>query len=215
MEVRVTKRGSKIEREITAALYKACSCPRSKCPHTTKRGRVHHLDAPVLPDPTSDEIYMIAYDVLREYEQLKKLKLEREPDAQALVRRFHAIRKEIREKYPNATPPEKYEKLYKKLIAPTKTYAQAQSDILTNLANNGWTVSPSLKIPHATSPNGRLRLWFKPQAVWYTKVKPGERSQFGGTHNFKDARSLSYDLDIRKKDPDAFRDWMVRSSELE
>ncbi len=154
------------------------------------------------------DVYMVAYDVLREYEQYKKLKQEKTPEAQELIKRFHAIRKEIRSKYPDAEPPDQYAKLYARLTKPDKTYAQAQRDILENLASNGWQVSAGLKIPHATSPNGRLRLWFKPQAVWYTKVKPGER------HNFKEARTLSYDLDIRKKDPDAFRDWMMRSSAL-
>lgn len=152
---------------------------------------------------------MVAYDVLREYEPYKKLGQKAAPEAQELIKRFHRIRKEIRDKYPEATAPAQFTKLYEKLTKPDKTYAQAQRDILDNLTANGWAVSAGLKIPHATSPNGRLRLWFKPQAVWFTKLKAGERDR----HNFKDARTISYDLDIRKKDPDEFRDWMVRSSE--
>jgi hypothetical protein len=151
---------------------------------------------------------MVAYDVLREYEQHKKLKQEKSPEAQKLIRRFHVLRKQIRQQYPDATPPAEFTKLYEKLTKPDKTYAQAQQDILDNLAANGWQMSPTLKVPHATSPNGRLRLWFKPQAVWFTKLIPGERDR----HDFKDARSIAYDLDIRTKDPRAFSDWMQRAS---
>ena len=159
---------------------------------------------------------MVAYDVLREYEGHKKTKQEKSPEAQELIKRFHRIRKEIRAKHPDATPPTQFTKLFEKLTKPDKTYPQAQRDILGNLRANGWDVSGPLKIPHATSPNGQLRLWFKPQAVWSTKIKPGERSQFEGTHNFKDARTISYSLDIRTRDPDEFRELMERwSSESE
>lgn len=194
------KTAAQLDREIEAVL-------RSR---GAKSGRRHStIQTPSqTPPPSSDDIYMVAYDVLREYEQHKKLKQEKSPEAQALIKRFHVLRKQIRQQYPNATPPAAFTKLYDKLTKPDKTYAQAQRDILDNLAANGWQVSAALKVPHATSPNGRLRLWFKPQAVWFTKIFAR-----GDRHDFKDARTISYDLDIRTKDPDTFRDQMQRWSE--
>jgi len=200
------KTARQLDREIAEALGPHGGGRRNHRHHSTA------LSEAAQREPTPDEMYMVAYDVLREYEPYKKLGQEKSPEALELIKRFHRIRKEILQKHPGADPPEQFKKLYDKLTKPAKTYAQAQRDILDNLAANGWTVSANLKVPHATSPNGRLRLWFKPQAVWFTKVKLGERSVHGGTHNFKDARTISYDLDIRTKDPDAFRDWMLRSS---
>lgn len=188
-------RSRQLDREIAQAL-------RQRRHHSTAQD-----PATFAASATPDDLYMVAYDVLRLFEPYKKLKQEKIPEAQELLKRFHAIRKEIRAKFPNAEPPDQYTKLYEKLTKPDKTYPQAQRDILDDLQRNGWQVSAGLKIPHATSPNGRLRLWFKPQAVWFTKVSPGER------HDFKNARTVSYDLDIRTKDPADFRDWMTRSSE--
>ena len=93
-------------------------------------------------------------------------------------------------------------KLY--AINPKRTFAKARQEILTDLAAHGWPGEPGLKIPHYTSPDGQLRLWFKPQAVWVTTAKPGER------HVFSDARTLSYDLDIRKLNPSLFRKMLAR-----
>jgi len=75
----------------------------------------------------------------------------------------------------------------------SRTFKQAQAEILDVLQGKGWRLSlRSLKIPHATSPDGWLRLWFKPQAIYYT----------AGSHNFGDARSLHED-DIRTQAPQA------------
>jgi hypothetical protein len=54
---------------------------------------------------------------------------------------------------------------------PLRTFAQAKADHLANLAAHGWRVvthqlGRPLKVPHATSPDGRAILWFKPQAVY-------------------------------------------------
>lgn len=75
--------------------------------------------------------------------------------------------------------------------AKVPTFAQAKARLLNELMGLGWDVSPQLKIPHATSPDRRIRLWFKPQAVWYTG------SSFGGHHDFSNARTISYSLDTR------------------
>lgn len=71
------------------------------------------------------------------------------------------------------------------------TFDQAKHDVLSYLRQAGWKVSPfgsaygALKIPHATSPDGRLKLWFKAQAV---HASPGEGTSLG------DAHSLGTDL---------------------
>ena len=201
----MTKLGQKkspaqLDREIAEALGRYRQ--RGRRGHATiAEGTIEDLSK---RPPTSDELYMVAYDVLREYEPYKKRKEEKTPAAQELIKRFHRINKEIKTAFPEAEPPKQFKTLFERLTKPDKTYAQAQRDILQNLAANDWQVSPSLKIAHATSPNGQLRLWFKPQAVWFTK---------GSKHNFKDARSISYDLDIRTRDPDAFRESMQRWSE--
>jgi hypothetical protein len=67
-----------------------------------------------------------------------------------------------------------------------KTFKQATADHLAALRAMGWTVKDGLKIPHATSPDGLARLWFKPQAVW---ASPGERGS-----DMSAARSCHQDM---------------------
>lgn len=75
------------------------------------------------------------------------------------------------------------------------TFAQARATLLAHLARAGWDVRTSsqgrpLKTPHATSPDGRIRLWFRPQAVHYSL----------GTHH--DANhTRSFWIDIRTTTP--------------
>lgn len=87
------------------------------------------------------------------------------------------------------------------------TYAQAADDIWAALQRAGWSMSsPSLKTRHATSPNGYLRLWFKPQTIHATinssEFAPGVRHAMG------DARAIAYDLDIRAMSPSEFLDFI-------
>jgi len=49
-----------------------------------------------------------------------------------------------------------------------QTYKQAHGAVLAALAQKGWLVNANLKVPHATHPDGCLRLWFKAQAVYYS-----------------------------------------------
>ena len=72
-----------------------------------------------------------------------------------------------------------------------RTYAAAKSALLDDFARIGWTVKKDLKFPHATSPDGAVRFWFKPQGVHFTVVIGG------GRHDMGNARTLSYDQDIR------------------
>lgn len=70
------------------------------------------------------------------------------------------------------------------------TFAVARNAIFSVLGQNGWQLSdPILKVPHATAPDGSIRLWFKPQAVWM-----GESTKLGDAHSlFVDIRDLSTD----------------------
>ena len=86
-----------------------------------------------------------------------------------------------------------------------RTYLQARDDIWAALRRAGWSMSMlHLKLPHATSPNGYLRLWFKPQAVHYT-INSGEFAP-SRRHLSADARAIAYDLDIRTMSPTEFLD---------
>lgn len=110
---------------------------------------------------------------------------------------------------PDATAPELYE--HRATRGPKggrpkqPTYKEAQDAIFSALRRAGWVLSPlTLKLPHATSPNGSLRLWFKPQAVHYTSTYTSGGWATHDRHVASNARSISYDLDIRKMTPSEF-----------
>lgn len=73
------------------------------------------------------------------------------------------------------------------------TFQAAKAAVLSYLQREGWDVKPHLKVPHATAPDGELRLWFKSQAVYYS---------WGNKHTLGDARSLH--TDIRDVTPEEF-----------
>ncbi len=75
------------------------------------------------------------------------------------------------------------------------TYAKARRDILAYLGSEGWDLSsPSLKVPHATSPGGSMRLYFKAQSVHLDD----------GGKPFSLGASRSMWLDIRELTPEQF-----------
>lgn len=74
-------------------------------------------------------------------------------------------------------------------MARERTYKQIQADILGGLEAMGWDTKPRLKVPHATDPSRRLRLWFRPQSVHYDIDNRG-RGNFAASS----ARSLFVDL---------------------
>lgn len=89
------------------------------------------------------------------------------------------------------------------------TYAQAQERHMEGLRALGWHVSTRnavtgapLKYPHASSPDGNARLWFKAQAVYVSS---------GDNHDFGKARSLWFD--IRKESTEALALSAIRYSE--
>ena len=87
------------------------------------------------------------------------------------------------------------------------TFAAARERRLEQLRRERWDVrtrgaSGPLKTPHATSPDGEVRLWFRPQAVHVSYVRGR-----GGTHDANNARSLW--LDIRDASPEE----IVRAAE--
>ena len=87
------------------------------------------------------------------------------------------------------------------------TFAAARAALLDHLKAERWVVttwSPSgaLKTPYATSPDGRIRLWFKPQAVYVS---------YGSHHELRHSRSLW--VDIRDESPSAVVASAERSSQ--
>jgi len=81
--------------------------------------------------------------------------------------------------------------------AKRKTFLEARAEILEHLKKERWKVVDGLKVPHATSPDGTIRVWFKAQAV-YVSYSSGR----AGGHNLNHARSLWFD--IRTMDPHDF-----------
>ena len=76
------------------------------------------------------------------------------------------------------------------------TFAVARARLLEYLRSQGWEVkthgtSGPLKTPHATSQDGEVRLWFRPQAVYVS---------YGRLHDANHARSLW--VDIRDVEPE-------------
>jgi hypothetical protein len=99
------KRAAQLDREIAEALSR-------------RRPRRHHSS---IAAPSADEIYTIATDLLLELEQLQKRKQGQTEKARELTQRFHTIHQELRDSYPDATPPEAFWKLYVKVIKPKRT----------------------------------------------------------------------------------------------
>jgi hypothetical protein len=65
------------------------------------------------------------------------------------------------------------------------TFAQVRQVIFDHLVKERWKLAPNLKVPHATSPEGDVRLWFKAQAVY---------GNANGSTDMKDAHSWVSDL---------------------
>jgi len=80
---------------------------------------------------------------------------------------------------------------------PTETFAAARARLLRELGERGWRLSDrNLKVPHATSPSGYVRFWFRPQAIWASvssRARPGWH-EMGRAHSlWMDMRGLPVD----------------------
>ena len=76
------------------------------------------------------------------------------------------------------------------------TYKTAATELYVKLGEEGWKLSsPTLKVRHATDPYGRVRYWFKPQAVWMSVTYTG------GSHSLNAARSTWFDI----REPDTLQ----------
>lgn len=86
-------------------------------------------------------------------------------------------------------------------VAGKPTFEKARAEVWGFFDKEGWqTSNPGLKVPHITSPDGNTRLWFKPQAVYYTV----------GKHDLGSARSLH--IDIRDSSPEQIMKSLQRVS---
>ena len=71
--------------------------------------------------------------------------------------------------------------------ASARRFADVRAMLLDGLQAHGWSVARNLKVPHATSPDGQTRLWFKTQAIYMNDVGTDPRQ-------FANAHSLAYDM---------------------
>lgn len=85
------------------------------------------------------------------------------------------------------------------------TFAAVQKRIFNEFAAEGWTMSsPTLKVPHATSPDGKCRAWFKAQSIYF--------SRGGGKHELNTAHSATQNFDLRDVRPGAFVAWFEKNA---
>ena len=84
---------------------------------------------------------------------------------------------------------------------PKVTYQEARKLNHSALGRAGFTLSkPDLNVPYATTMDGRLRLWLKPQAVYVSYVGNPKSEK----HDFGSARSLHIEFDTRELNGDRF-----------
>jgi len=79
-----------------------------------------------------------------------------------------------------------------------KTFAQARFQLFDFLTDSGWTLKSNLKVPHATSPDGKTRIWFKAQSIHGNDK--GTELKFENTH--------SWVSDIRDREHDTIEQFM-------
>lgn len=72
------------------------------------------------------------------------------------------------------------------------TFQEARSTVFEFLKKRGWKLAENLTVPHATSPDGKVRLWFKSQAVYAVNKKRVEDG--ANPLQIKDSHSMSSDL---------------------
>ncbi len=140
--------------------------------------------------------------------QMKRLQYEDHGDVSDPVHRTSAatvndyLQAVLRRVFIDKTAPEIYEHRSTRAGAPVKnrrTFLEARDDLMTALKRAGWSGSSfTLKVPWTESPNHKIRLWWKPQAVYYSEGVVGRTrgDLLPGSHNLNAARSIG-DVDIR------------------
>ena len=73
------------------------------------------------------------------------------------------------------------------------TFKEAREVVLGFLKKRGWKVAENLSVPHATSPDGKVRLWFKSQAV-YAVHQDSVKEEGADPLQFKDSHSMTSDV---------------------
>lgn len=156
--------------------------------------------------PTVDELEQIGEDALKE------------SDVTGDIARAEKIAAEGAALHPGEWDPYDFWTLKSDKERAKWTYTKAHKSIMADLAAHGWTVQSNLKIPHATSPQGNVRLWFKPQTIHMTRPGRGviHSPKYGsintiGPHKFSDARAISYTMDSRWLPGSRFRGWLMQS----
>ena len=156
--------------------------------------------------PTIAELEQIGEDALKE------------GDATGDISRASKIAAEGAALHPDEWYPYDFWSLKSKKDREKWTYPKAHKSIMEDLRANGWKVEAGLKIPHATSPQGNIRLWFKPQTIHMTRPGRGviHSPKYGsiktiGPHKFSDARAISYVMDSRWLPGPRFRGWLMQS----
>lgn len=91
----------------------------------------------------------------------------------------------------------------------TPRFAFCIANTLRYLREKGWVMSnPGLKVPYTTSPDGRIRLWFKPQSVHLSQLDAEHpRHALGNAH--------SLFIDIRKATPEQVLTCALEYAELD
>lgn len=81
--------------------------------------------------------------------------------------------------------------------AKRKTFKEGRDEILAFLKSKGWTVKDNLKVPHATSRDKTIRVFFKTQAVYL--ATDANKLNFKGAHSMHlDLRTTTGDKFLRE-----------------
>lgn len=156
-----------------------------------------------ITDKHKDAYYLLAYEYSPDYYEKMGWDLKDREKLIAVAKKFRdsnrgrqASEMGAREAFERMLTNQKVAARFATEIVAEKkpTFQEAKSTLLAHLKGEGWKLSAeNLKIPHATTPDGKVRIWFKPQALWFSVVD-------SGPHNMQNARSVH--TDIRTETPE-------------
>ena len=78
------------------------------------------------------------------------------------------------------------------LAAKKPTFQEVRQKVFAFLKSKNWKIAENNKIPHATSPDGKTRLWFKAQADY--AVSDRNRDEGSDPLKFENSHSMTSDL---------------------